>query len=205
MSFTLPHKKSLRITVAKWLTYLVAPEAHMCTKQLSQKKRPVLWRSVPFLTLSLHSVRTYSCKFPQSLSFVQKKASTMRMRTRRWPSGCLSHALPWHVSVTISRFWLLFHNALLYIYGIKCSYAQPSKPPFSGPHYKHFIYVMRSMTLYEKSCINMDFWKRVVSSHRNSTAAIRRSGKMSHVFTRLISISVFWQLTNSQWVQHDSW
>lgn len=30
----------------------------------------------------------------------------MRFRTRRWPSGCLSHALPWHVSVKISRFWL---------------------------------------------------------------------------------------------------
>jgi len=106
VSFTLPHKKSPRITVAKWLTYLVATEAYMCTKQLSQKNRPVWWRPVPFLMLSLHSVRTYSCKFSQSLSFVQKKARTMRMRTRRWPSGCLSHALPWHVSVKISRFWL---------------------------------------------------------------------------------------------------
>jgi len=60
----------------------------------------------PFLTLSVHSVRTYSCKHPQSLSFVRRKAPTMRFRTRRWPSGCLSHALPWHVSVKNSRFWL---------------------------------------------------------------------------------------------------
>jgi hypothetical protein len=110
VSFTQPRKRSLRITVAKWLTHLVA---HMCTKQMSHRKRPVWWRPVqsrpvPFPRLSLHSVRTYSCKHLQSLSpFVQKKAPTMRFRTRRWPCGCLSHVLPWHVSVKVSRFWLM--------------------------------------------------------------------------------------------------
>jgi hypothetical protein len=42
--------------------------------------------------------------------------------------------------------------------GIKCSYVQPSKTPLSGPQYKHFNYVMRSITLHEKLCINTDFF-----------------------------------------------
>jgi hypothetical protein len=94
---------SLRIIVAKWPTHLDAPEAHLCMKQMSHWKRPVWWRPVPLLMLSLHSVRTYSCKHSQSLSFVQQKTPTARFRTRRWPSGCLSHVLSLYVSVESSR------------------------------------------------------------------------------------------------------
>ena len=90
------------------------------------------------------------------------------------------------------KIWLIFHHALLYIYGIKCSYAQPSKAPLSGPEYKHFIYVMRSITLHKKSCINIDFWKQVVSNHGNSTVATRWWSKVPRVFTGLISRFVFW-------------